>query len=135
MPFRAVAAGSRLQPMRTLQAICPDFTIRVYSLSDGTNCGGREAIMNGRFIIKLGVQMSLVTAAVGILLVAQQSKGPATSSLRLYVFDCGTLHPDNAGGYSLKNEEVAELRMSVPCFLVAHPRGILFWDTGIIPEA
>jgi glyoxylase-like metal-dependent hydrolase (beta-lactamase superfamily II) len=53
----------------------------------------------------------------------------------LYVFDCGTLHPDNADGYSLKKEEVAELRMSVPCYLVAHPRGTLFWDAGIIPDS
>ena len=25
--------------------------------------------------------------------------------------------------------------MPVPCFLVAHPRGTLMWDVGVIPDA
>jgi glyoxylase-like metal-dependent hydrolase (beta-lactamase superfamily II) len=30
--------------------------------------------------------------------------------------------------------EVGETRMSVPCFLIAHPRGTLMWDLGVIPD-
>ena len=26
-------------------------------------------------------------------------------------------------------------RMPVPCFLVAHPKGTLMWDVGVIPDA
>jgi len=31
-------------------------------------------------------------------------------------------------------EEVGETRFSVPCFLVAHPKGTLMWDLGILPD-
>jgi glyoxylase-like metal-dependent hydrolase (beta-lactamase superfamily II) len=52
----------------------------------------------------------------------------------LYVFNCGTIHVSSADNYSLKKEEVAQLDLSVPCFLVAHPKGTMIWDTGIIPD-
>jgi len=32
-------------------------------------------------------------------------------------------------------EEVATSDLSVACFLVAHPKGTLIWDTGAIPDA
>lgn len=56
-------------------------------------------------------------------------------SVRLYVFDCGTLERADMGRYRLKNEEVATIRMSVACFLVAHPKGTLMWDVGAVPDA
>ncbi len=64
----------------------------------------------------------------------QQRRAQLPNSLRLYVFNCGILHFDNADAYSLKKEEVAATDMSVPCFLVAHPRGTMIWDAGIIPD-
>jgi glyoxylase-like metal-dependent hydrolase (beta-lactamase superfamily II) len=39
------------------------------------------------------------------------------------------------GRYRLKNEEVATIRMSVACYLVAHPKGTLMWDVGAVPDA
>jgi N-acyl homoserine lactone hydrolase len=63
-----------------------------------------------------------------------QPKPPA--SLRLYIFDCGALDmPDPLGRYNLKREEIATNWMSVPCFLIAHPKGTLMWDVGVIPDA
>ena len=55
-------------------------------------------------------------------------------SLRLYVFDCGTLDVADTGRYRLKREEVAVDKLSVGCYLVAHPRGVLMWDTGAVPD-
>lgn len=55
-------------------------------------------------------------------------------SVRLYVFDCGTLHIADTGRFGLKAEEVATRDMSVACFLVAHPKGTLIWDTGAVPD-
>jgi N-acyl homoserine lactone hydrolase len=55
-------------------------------------------------------------------------------SVRLYVFDCGTLHIADTGRFALKKEEVATSEMSVACFLVAHPKGTLIWDTGAVPD-
>jgi glyoxylase-like metal-dependent hydrolase (beta-lactamase superfamily II) len=57
----------------------------------------------------------------------------AASSLRLYVFDCGTLKADPAR-FRLKPEEVATTDLSVPCFLIVHPRGQLVWDPGAVPD-
>jgi glyoxylase-like metal-dependent hydrolase (beta-lactamase superfamily II) len=54
----------------------------------------------------------------------------------LYVFDCGLLNVTTEGvqRYHVTPAEVGEPRMSVPCFLVAHPRGTLMWDLGVIPD-
>jgi quinol monooxygenase YgiN len=58
----------------------------------------------------------------------------APPSPRLYVFDCGVIHTNNGDAYSLKKEEMASTEMSIPCILVAHPRGNLMWDNGYIPD-
>jgi len=55
-------------------------------------------------------------------------------SLRLYVLDCGIITPPNVDNYGLKPNEVADTRMVTPCFLIAHPRGTLMWDTGEISD-
>jgi len=60
------------------------------------------------------------------------AKAPA--SLRLYIFDCGVIHTTNGDAYSLKKEEMASTEMSIPCILVAHPKGTLMWDNGYIPD-
>src|SRR6185437_7483222 len=48
-----------------------------------------------------------------------------------YVIDCGTLVYNRPEDYSLTREEVADTNMSVPCFLVLHPKGVLLFDTGL----
>jgi glyoxylase-like metal-dependent hydrolase (beta-lactamase superfamily II) len=62
----------------------------------------------------------------------QKPKAPAT--VRLYVFDCGVLHNADMGRFNLKNEDVTTSDMSMACFLIAHPKGNLIWDTGAIPD-
>ena len=54
-------------------------------------------------------------------------------SLRLYIFDCGVLKPADAKSFGF--DKVAELKMSVPCFLVAHPKGTMMWDVGVVPDS
>src|SRR5437867_2348248 len=90
---------------------------------------------------KTNVRSRYIAVSVGIAIAvsalwsqAQTPKAGPPRSLRLYVFDCGTLHFTNAEAYSLKTEEVAKFDMSVPCFLVAHPQGTMIWDAGIIPD-
>jgi glyoxylase-like metal-dependent hydrolase (beta-lactamase superfamily II) len=55
-------------------------------------------------------------------------------SVRLYVFDCGTLHIADTGRFGLQAQEVATSDLAVPCFLIAHPKGTLIWDTGAVPD-
>jgi glyoxylase-like metal-dependent hydrolase (beta-lactamase superfamily II) len=54
--------------------------------------------------------------------------------VRLYIFDCGTIHTTSVDTYSLKKEEVGSTEMAIPCILVAHPKGTLMWDNGDIPD-
>lgn len=74
--------------------------------------------------------LACVSAAAG-----QQHRAPTVKSLRLYVFDCGSLAIADPGRYHLKPEELATTNMSVPCFLVAHPKGTMMWDVGVIPDS
>src|SRR5215472_15379597 len=57
-----------------------------------------------------------------------------TKSVRLYVFDCGTIHITDVGRFGLKKEEVATSDLSVPSFLILHPKGTLIWNTGAVPD-
>jgi N-acyl homoserine lactone hydrolase len=67
---------------------------------------------------------------------AQQPQNPQPpQSLRLYVLDCGIITPTTLEPYGLKPSEMAETRMITPCFLIAHPRGSVIWDTGEIPDS
>jgi len=65
---------------------------------------------------------------------AQQGKPKPPRSVRLYVIDCGTLDNPDTSAYRFKKEELAQYKMSAPCFLVAHPKGTLMWDTGPVPD-
>jgi glyoxylase-like metal-dependent hydrolase (beta-lactamase superfamily II) len=64
---------------------------------------------------------------------AQQAQPP--QSLRLYILDCGIITPPDVDNYGLKVNEVADTRMITPCYLIAHPRGSLMWDTGEIADS
>src|SRR5437773_5418201 len=66
---------------------------------------------------------------------AEQRKTQPPQSVRLYVFDCGSLDIPDVAPYQLKKEELATTVMSVPCFLVAHPKGTLMWDVGAVPDS
>src|SRR5262245_48342462 len=69
------------------------------------------------------------------MLTAAAPAAPKTP--RLYVLDCGMLTIDPAGvaRYHVTQKEVVESRMPVPCFLIAHPKGTLLWDVGVIPDS
>jgi len=55
---------------------------------------------------------------------------------RLYVFDCGSIVIDSefVKRFNVTADEVEELRFSVPCYLIAHPRGTLMWELGVVPD-
>jgi N-acyl homoserine lactone hydrolase len=88
--------------------------------------------------------LSTMRAALCVLVMAvavdtpsampQQHKATPPKTLRLYVFDCGVIEGIDVGLFNFKKEELAETRMAVPCYLVAHPKGTLMWDVGAIPD-
>lgn len=67
---------------------------------------------------------------------APQQKPPAPTSPRLYILDCGTIVDMNPASYDLKAEEIkGPLDFITPCYLIVHPKGVLIWDVGEIPDA
>src|SRR3954466_9988028 len=77
------------------------------------------------------IVLALVTLLAPVALSGQRE---AASNLRLYVFDCGTLASADMSRYRLRESDVATTRMSVACFLISHPRGVLMWDVGAVPD-
>jgi len=84
------------------------------------------------------IAFALLLLVTGPILAAQTSAPKATppEAMRLYVIDCGLLNISREGveRYHVTTKEVGETRMPVPCFLVAHPKGTLIWDVGVIPD-
>src|SRR4051812_11360463 len=77
-----------------------------------------------------------VAAAIGIAtpIGSAQGKPAAPTSVRLYVFDGGKLDGGDPSRFSLKREEMAVADMSIAAYLVVHPRGVLMWDAGALPD-
>jgi glyoxylase-like metal-dependent hydrolase (beta-lactamase superfamily II) len=76
-----------------------------------------------------------ITRLLSILLVAFATFAHATGApadIRLYVLDCGRIDARDMGMFA---DSVALAgkpgTMSVPCFLIRHPKGILLWETGL----
>ena len=61
-----------------------------------------------------------------------QTGARPVSSVRLYMFDCGTLKIANP--QPLLDRGITTTDMSVTAYLIVHPRGTLVWDTGVIPD-
>ena len=70
--------------------------------------------------------------AVASLLMAAP---PPPKSLRLYVFDGGSLNIPDTAPYQLKKDELATSMMSVASFLIVHPKGTMIWDAGAVPDS
>jgi glyoxylase-like metal-dependent hydrolase (beta-lactamase superfamily II) len=87
--------------------------------------------MNSR-ILGLILFIAAMVFLASPLTTAQQRKTP--DSVRLYVFDCGKLDIPDITPYRLTRAEIATNVMSVPCFLIAHPKGTLMWDVGAVPD-
>lgn len=58
----------------------------------------------------------------------------AQDAMRLYVLDGGVLESDPTR-YQLTKDDVGTTELSIASYLVVHPRGVLLWDTGAVPDA
>jgi glyoxylase-like metal-dependent hydrolase (beta-lactamase superfamily II) len=76
--------------------------------------------------------LTLLVAVLSLVVVSAQDRR-APSSIRLYVLDGGVLQSDPTR-YRLTKEDVGTTELSVAAYLVVHPRGVLLWDTGAVPD-
>jgi N-acyl homoserine lactone hydrolase len=65
----------------------------------------------------------------------QAQKPPTLTAPRLYIFDCGMILGFDTTLFGFKKEQLASSDMVVPCYLIAHPKGVLLWDAGVIPDS
>lgn len=73
-------------------------------------------------------------ASLAIALALAVAAPTAPTSLRVYVFDGGTLGGGDPSRFSLKREEMAVADMSIAAYLVVHPRGVLMWDAAALQD-
>jgi glyoxylase-like metal-dependent hydrolase (beta-lactamase superfamily II) len=66
---------------------------------------------------------------------AEHKPPPLPKTLRLYVFNCGSLDISDPERFRFKKEELATTNLSVGCYLIVHPKGTLIWDVGAVPDA
>ena len=86
--------------------------------------------------LRLVLPAMAFTALVVLPFSAAQSGRPvAPKSPRLYVLDCGKITGVGAAAFGFNDGDLATTDMITPCFLIAHPRGTLMWDTGEIPDS
>ena len=86
----------------------------------------------------LGITLSLlfftgVASAASektILNVAPKGEVP----LQLYVFNCGEVLARDISLFNPAADKGVSMEMAVPCYLIKHPKGTLFWDGGL-PDA
>jgi len=54
------------------------------------------------------------------------------AAIRLYTLDCGRIDVHDMGFFADGSHPNGQRgTMSVPCFLIQHPQGVLLWDTGL----
>jgi glyoxylase-like metal-dependent hydrolase (beta-lactamase superfamily II) len=96
-----------------------------------------RAMAKSRLFSRTSAVLSVVVMAVAAVVATAmpQHKAEPPKTVRLYVFDCGVIEGMDVGRFNFKKEELAETRMVVPCYMVAHPKGTLIWDVGAIPDA
>ncbi|MFC5527163.1 N-acyl homoserine lactonase family protein [Rhodanobacter ginsengisoli] len=72
----------------------------------------------------------LFVALVAFATFARSTDAP--TGIRLYLLDCGRLDMRDMGMFDDSGAlDGKPGTMSVPCFLIRHPRGYLLWDTGL----
>lgn len=79
-------------------------------------------------------RLSLLLLAIAGFTRAQNPPNPP-KSLRIYVFDCGTIKGLSPSLFNFKEGEVKATEFVVPCYLIVHPRGTLMWDVGTISDS
>jgi glyoxylase-like metal-dependent hydrolase (beta-lactamase superfamily II) len=97
--------------------------------------GSRTTRVAALLVGAAALAWSAGTVAAGAA--AKSSTAPASppqsvTSPRLYAADCGSIHISDMSGFSDLGELDGQTRdFIVPCFIIAHPQGVLIWDAGL----
>ena len=90
--------------------------------------------------LKTKVLAAVCLSAISVGLVAAEPVGTVATSVsplkvsspRLYAADCGSIRVGDMSVFSDIGDEDGQKRdFIVPCFIIAHPQGVLVWDAGL----
>jgi N-acyl homoserine lactone hydrolase len=79
--------------------------------------------------------MFLACVPLALAQTATKATPKPPKSVRLYIFNCGSIKGLSPAMFNFKPEEVKATEMVVPCYLVVHPLGTMIWDTGVIADS
>jgi N-acyl homoserine lactone hydrolase len=72
--------------------------------------------------------------ALAAAFAANAQAADAPPSLRVYVMDCGTVEVNDISKFSPGVDTGVKKVLTDSCYLIAHPKGSLMWDTGFGDE-
>src|ERR1051326_422361 len=83
---------------------------------------------------------AVLATAIGAFLLTPsataQKKAAPVKSVRMYVFDLGSLTMNNPALFNFTKEELGSdtMKFAVVGYLIVHPKGTLMFDTGVVPD-
>jgi glyoxylase-like metal-dependent hydrolase (beta-lactamase superfamily II) len=90
------------------------------------------AVLVGATALSMSAGAVAAEAAAKNSSAATASSPQSVTSPRLYAADCGSIHIGDMSGFSDLGELDGQQRdFIVPCFIVAHPQGVMIWDAGL----
>ncbi len=100
----------------------------------GFRCKTRLLTRFSSYAVINSIWVSAVLLFTGCAGDMGSSAGRSVSTTRLYVFDCSTLHIPDPVRFGFTKAELGNSDLAVTCVLVAHPKGLLMWDVGAMPD-
>ncbi|MEO5922802.1 MAG: N-acyl homoserine lactonase family protein [Bryobacteraceae bacterium] len=86
-------------------------------------------------MLQFAILSAMRTLALALLCAATSfAAKPTVTSLRLYVMDCGKLKVDDPSRFDFRKDQLKTLDFSVGCYLIVHPKGVVIWDVGAVPD-
>jgi N-acyl homoserine lactone hydrolase len=74
-------------------------------------------------------------AALATIVAEAQSRRPTVNSLRLYVFEAGSIKGLDPKLFNFTREELKEVDFVNTAYLIVHPKGTVMFDTGAVPDS
>src|SRR5678815_4403585 len=80
--------------------------------------------------------LSVAALAVAMLALATaQERLPAVKSVRLYVFENGSIRGLDPKLFNFTREELKEVDFTNTSYLIVHPKGTLMFDSGAVEDS
>jgi glyoxylase-like metal-dependent hydrolase (beta-lactamase superfamily II) len=77
----------------------------------------------------------ILIGVLSLFFIPLEAKPKPVKSVRLYVFNCGSIKGLSMSLFNMKETDVKDASVVVPCYLIVHPKGTLMWDVGVIPDS